>query len=151
MGSSGNAEYMGRADMSASSDVVWGIIRKNSSFLVKRNFLELSSEPGNLMNKNSFKYSGLANAEAVDIQDNEKGITFSRKNKKNANQPKRNNVSVDLKKDFRKVAKTVRSHYIIALHHQIRVTFHVPAQIMKKTEGCNYRKDLKKPALARWY
>merc|ERR1712094_102803 len=119
---------MGRADMSASSDVVWGIIRKNSSFLVKR-FLELSSEPGNLMNKNSFKYSGLANAEAVDIQDNEKGITFSRKNKKNANQPKRNNVSVDLKKDFRKVAKT----------------------IMKKTEGCNYRKDLKKPALARWY
>merc|ERR1712146_331717 len=119
---------MGRADMSASSDVVWGIIRKNSSFLVKRNFLELSSEPGNLMNKNSFKYSGLANAEAVDIQDNEKGITFSRKNKKNANQPKRNNVSVDLKKDFRKVAKT----------------------IMKKTEGCNYRKDLKKPALARW-
>merc|ERR1712070_129902 len=93
---------MGRADMSASSDVVWGIIRKNSSFLVKRNFLELSSEPGNLMNKNSFKYSGLANAEAVDIQDNEKGITFSRK-------------------------------------------------IMKKTEGCNYRKDLKKPALARWY
>merc|ERR1712110_1340502 len=109
---------MGRADMSASSDVVWGIIRKNSSFLVKRNFLELSSEPGNLMNKNSFKYSGLANAEAVDIQ-----------NKKNANQPKRNNVSVDLKKDFRKVAKT----------------------IMKNTEGCNYRKDLKKPALARWY
>merc|ERR1712072_1586443 len=117
-----------RADMSASSDVVWGIIRKNSSFLVKRNFLELSSEPGNLMNNNSFKYSGLANAEAVDIQGNEKGITFSRKNK-NANQPKRNNVSVDLKKDFRKVAKT----------------------IMKKTEGCNYRKDLKKPALARWY
>merc|ERR1712146_62954 len=39
------------------------------------------------------------------------------------------NVSVDLKKDFRKVAK----------------------RIMKKTEGCNYRKDLKKPALARWY
>merc|ERR1712134_63205 len=72
---------MGRADMAASSDVVWGIIRKNSSFLVKRNFLELSSEPGNLMNKNSFKFSGLANAEAVDIQDNEKGITFSTKNK----------------------------------------------------------------------
>merc|ERR1711890_167304 len=91
---------MGRADMSASSDVVWGVIRKNSSFLVKRNFLELSSEPGNLMNKNSFKYSGLANAEVVDIQDDEKGITFSRKNKKNANQPARNFVKQQLKKDF---------------------------------------------------
>merc|ERR1711908_172717 len=123
------AETWGRADMSASSDVVLGIIRKNSSFLVKRNFLELSSEPGNLMNKNSFKYSGLANLEAVDIQANTKGITFSRKNKKNTHAPARNMVSVDLKKDFRKVAKTV----------------------MNKTEGANYRKDLTKPALARWY
>merc|ERR1712054_394016 len=120
---------MGRADMSASSDVVWGIIRKNSSFLVKRNMLQLSSEPGNLMNKNSFKYSGLANLETVDIQDNEKGITFSRKNKKNAHQPKRNVVSTDLKKDFRKVAKTIKN----------------------KTEGAHYRMDLSKPALARWY
>merc|ERR1711988_1954551 len=119
---------MGRADMSASSDVVWGIIRKNSSFLVKRNLLELSSEPGNLMNKNSFKYSGLANAETVDVADNTKGITFSRKNKKNAAQPSRNVVAVDLKKDFRKVAQTIKN----------------------KTEGANYRKDLSKPALARW-
>merc|ERR1711998_358138 len=72
---------------------------------------------------------GLANLEAVDIQANTKGITFSRKNKKNAHVPARNMVSVDLKKDFRKVAKTV----------------------MNKTEGANYRKDLTKPALARWY
>merc|ERR1712224_291513 len=120
---------MGRADMSASSDVVWGIIRKNSSFLVKRNFLELSSEPGNLMNKNSFKYSGLANDEALDVQDNTKGISFSKKNSKNRSQPKRNLVTVDLKKGFRQVAQTIKN----------------------KTEGANYRKDLTKPALARWY
>merc|ERR1712118_237141 len=112
-------------DMSASSDLLWALTKKQNAFLVKRNRLQLSSEPGNLMNKNSFKYSGLANAEVVDIQDDEKGITFSRKNKKNANQPARNFVKQQLKKDFRKVAKT----------------------ISKKTEGCNYRKDLKKPAL----
>merc|ERR1711907_817317 len=87
--------------------------------------LELSSEPGNLMNKNSFKYSGLANLETVDVADNTKGITFSRKNKKNAAQPSRNVVAVDLKKDFRKVAQTIKN----------------------KTEGANYRKDLSKPAL----
>merc|ERR1712017_16209 len=90
-------------DMSASSDLLWALTKKQNAFLVKRNRLQLSSEPGNLMNKNSFKYSGLANLETVDVADNTKGITFSRKNKKNM------------------------------------------------TEGANYRKDLSKPALARWY
>merc|ERR1712167_554125 len=99
--------------MSASSDLVWQIIRKNNSFLVKRNMLELSSEPNNLMNKNSFKYSGIANTEAVGIEDEGKGVTFTKKNPKRQRQPARNVVSVELKKDF--------------------------------------RKDLTKPALARWY
>merc|ERR1712080_362240 len=115
--------------MSASSDLLWQITRKNSCFLVKRNGLEMSSEPGNLMNKNSFKYSGIANLETVDVQDNEKGITFSRKNKKNASKPSRNVVSQPLKKGMRAVSAT----------------------IIKKTAGANYRKDLKDVALARWY
>merc|ERR1712094_931 len=88
-----------------SSDLLWQITRNNSSFLVKRNGLELTSEPGNLMNKNSFKFSGIANLETVDVADNEKGITFSRKNKANTSKPARNVVSMDLKKDLRKVSK----------------------------------------------
>merc|ERR1712193_570010 len=116
-------------DMSASSDLLWALTKKTNRFLVKRNGLELSSEPGNIMSKNSFKFSGLANLETVDIADNTKGITFSRKNKKNSANPARNVVSVDLKKDFRKVAQSIKN----------------------KTEGANYRKDLSKPALARWY
>merc|ERR1712005_33264 len=111
----------------ASSDLLWQITRNNSSFLVKRNGLELSSEPGNLMNKNSFKFSGIANLETVDVADNEKGITFSRKNKANTSKPARNVVSMDLKKDLRKVSK-----------------------IINKTAGANYRKDLSNAALARW-
>merc|ERR1711939_299622 len=91
----------------ASSDLLWQITRNNSSFLVKRNGLQLSSEPGNLMNKNSFKFSGIANLETVDVADNEKGITFSRKNKANTSKPARNVVSMDLKKDLRKVSKTI--------------------------------------------
>merc|ERR1711998_70390 len=116
-------------DMSASSDLLWALTKKNNAFLCKRNGLQLSSEPGNLMNKNSFKYSGLANLDAVDIQDNTKGITLSKKNKKESHAPKRTMVAVDLKKGFRAVANT----------------------ITKKTEGSYYRKDLKGPALARWY
>merc|ERR1712070_136759 len=98
--------------------------------MVKRNGVQLTSKPNNLMNKHSFKYSGLANLEAVGIEEGAtKGITPSTKKKKNAMNPKRNIVAVDLKKDFRKVAQTIRN----------------------KTEGKFYRKDLSKAALARWY
>merc|ERR1711871_1539474 len=111
----------GKINMSASSDLLWALTKKQNAFLVKRNGLQLTSEPNNLMNKHSFKYSGLANLEAVGIED--------LKNKKNSSNPKRNVVSVDLKKGFRKVA----------------------ASIKNKTEGKYYRKDLSGAALARWY
>merc|ERR1711908_132177 len=119
----------GKINMSASSDLLWALTKKQNAFLVKRNGLQLTSEPNNLMNKHSFKYSGLANLETVGIEDNTRGITLKLKNKKNAANPKRNVLSVDLKKDFRKVAQTIKN----------------------KTEGKFYRKDLSKPALARWY
>merc|ERR1712094_149549 len=105
------------------------ITRNNSSFLVKRNGLQMSAEPNNLVGKNSFKFSGIANANAVGITEEAKGITFSKKNSKRQRQPARNNVSVELKSGFRKVARSIKA----------------------ATEGCNYRKDLTKPALARWY
>merc|ERR1711966_462585 len=123
MGSTGNI------NMSASSDLLWALTKKQNAFLVKRNGLQLTSEPNNLMNKHSFKYSGLANVEAVGIEDNTRGITLKMKNKKNASTPKRNIVSVDLKKDFRRVAATIKT----------------------KTEGKFYRRDLSGAALARWY
>merc|ERR1739841_371401 len=119
---------MGSAEM-ASSDLLWALTRKTNAFLVKRNGLQLTSEPNNLMGKHCFKYSGLANEEAVGVEECPRGITLKKKNKKNAMAPKRNVVSIDLKKDFRKVAQTIKN----------------------KTEGKFYRKDLSKPALARWY
>jgi len=113
----------------ASSDLLWALTKKQNAFLVKRNGLQLTSEPNNVMGVNSFKYSGLANAETVGVEDNTRGITLKLKNKKNAMNPKRNIVKSDLKKDFRKVAQTIKN----------------------KTEGKFYRKDLTAPALARWY
>merc|ERR1712006_60188 len=106
----------------ASSDLLWALTRKTNSFMVKRNGLYLSSEPNNVMNKHSFKYSGIASNEAVGIEENEsgKGITLKLKNVKNGSAPK---------KDFRKVAASIKA----------------------RTEGKFYRKDLSKPALARWY
>ena len=56
-----------------SQTLIWHLIRDNNSFLVKRErtsrrgAVQFSSEPGNLLNAHSFKYSGLANNRAVDI------------------------------------------------------------------------------------
>merc|ERR1711918_44622 len=97
-----------------------GTHKEEQCFFGEAQWPAASSEPGNIMNKNSFKYSGLANLESVDVQDNTKGISFSRKNKATGSKPKRNLVTVDLKKGFRQVAQTIKS----------------------KTEGANYRKDL---------
>merc|ERR1711862_278853 len=119
---------MGSAEM-ASSDLLWALTRKTNAFLVKRNGLQLTSEPNNLMGKHCFKYSGLANEEAVGMEECPRGITLKKKNKKNAMQPKRAVRSTDLKKDFRKVAQTIKN----------------------STEGSYYRKDLSKAALGRWY
>ncbi|CEI88670.1 Putative Ribosomal protein L28e [Rhizopus microsporus] len=47
-----------------SAELVWAIVKNNNSFLVKRDNAQFSSEPGNLTNLNSFKYSGIANYKA---------------------------------------------------------------------------------------
>ncbi|KAG0352364.1 60S ribosomal protein L28, partial [Podila minutissima] len=51
-----------------SADLTWLLIKNNNSFLVKRSGVQFSAEAGNLLNKNSFKYSGLANNKTVGIE-----------------------------------------------------------------------------------
>merc|ERR1712216_302894 len=98
-------------NMSASPDLLWALTRKTNAFLVKRNGLQLSSDPNNIMGKHCFKFSGLANAEVVGVQetDAQRGITLTKKIKKNGQNPKKNIVAVDLKKGMRHVAKSVLS------------------------------------------
>ena len=60
-----------------SSELLWGIVKDNSSFLVKRRQTgrcvsgnkgpQFTTEPGNVAGINSYKYSGLANAKAVGL------------------------------------------------------------------------------------
>jgi large subunit ribosomal protein L28e len=65
--------------------LVWELVKNNNAFLVKRNrtsrdgAVQFSSEPGNLLNVNSFKYSGLANSKAVDVSVKDKAITLKLK------------------------------------------------------------------------
>eukprot|EP00274_Cyanoptyche_gloeocystis_P004530 CAMPEP_0196652894 /NCGR_PEP_ID=MMETSP1086-20130531/2353_1 /TAXON_ID=77921 /ORGANISM="Cyanoptyche gloeocystis , Strain SAG4.97" /LENGTH=137 /DNA_ID=CAMNT_0041983721 /DNA_START=50 /DNA_END=463 /DNA_ORIENTATION=- len=111
-----------------SSELVWSIIRNNSSYLVKRDGLQFSREPGNLMNINSFKYSGLANKKAIGVSAGEGGVVLSLKAKgSRARKPAKANTKILLKKDFRRNAKV----------------------IIANTDGNHYRADLKAAALAR--
>merc|ERR1711881_483635 len=62
-----------------SQQVVWSIVRQNHAFLVKSRKsggVQFSKHPGNLKNKNTLKYSGIANNNAVSIQADGKGVAL---------------------------------------------------------------------------
>merc|ERR1712113_313820 len=56
-----------------SQAVVWSIVRQNHAYLKKskkNGGVQFSSHPANLKNKNTLKYSGIANSKTVSIQAN---------------------------------------------------------------------------------
>merc|ERR1712100_800956 len=61
-----------------SSELTWQLIRKHNCFIRRRNGVTFSAEPNNLTNKHAFKWSGLANPDAV-------GVDFNRMNKETSN------------------------------------------------------------------
>ena len=65
-----------------SSELTWELIRNNNSFLVKRNGFTFSREAGNLVNKHSYKYSGLAQSKVIKIGLTEGGVSVSRRSTK---------------------------------------------------------------------
>src|SRR5690554_3781906 len=110
--------------------VSWALLQKNHSFLVKSNGVTLTTEPGNVTNIHSSRFSGLANKRAVDIQraGKDAGVVLALKSRKvsKRRQPANEWNKVTTKKAFRKTSKTIKN----------------------QLEG--YRSDLVKPALARW-
>ncbi|KIM31687.1 hypothetical protein M408DRAFT_327150 [Serendipita vermifera MAFF 305830] len=115
-----------------STDLQWLLLRKNNSFMVKRGTGPVfSSEPGNLMNLHSHKYSGLANAKTIHIAPNKTGG--------------------GLKVSSRKPTAHPHQHATGAHHYGIR-----PGSGPRRSYGIvagqsrrNYRPDLRKAALAR--
>ncbi|KAI0640213.1 ribosomal protein L28e [Trametes polyzona] len=66
-----------------SSDLQWLLLRKNSSYIVKRvpEGPVFSKEPGNLTNIHSWKYSGLANEKTITVKESESGIQIAYRKK----------------------------------------------------------------------
>ncbi|CAO1945705.1 unnamed protein product [Urochloa humidicola] len=115
--------------------LVWEIVRKNNSFLIKQfgngnAKVQFSKEPNNLYNVHSYKFSGLANKKTVSVQPasgKEMAVVLSTSKTKKQNKPASLSHKSVMRKDFRKMAKSV------------------------KNQVCDnyYRPDLTKPALAR--
>ena len=94
-----------------SSELTWQLIRQHNCFIVRRDGATFTTEPNNLTNKHSFKYSGLANKSAVGVDFNRdangnivRGCVLSKKSRKCANrsQPRNTWNNTTLKsRDFR--------------------------------------------------
>ncbi len=122
-----------------SDTLVWHLIRDNNSFLHKvgrtsrAGAVQFSAEKGNLLNVNTFKYSGLANSKAIDISTatSEKGkhrVVLTTKNAKKSSKP----------------AKAART--TLLLSHKAKALKVLAATATSKF----YRRDLASAAAARF-
>ncbi|CAK8579265.1 unnamed protein product [Lathyrus sativus] len=114
--------------------LVWEIVKRNNSFLVKEfgnntQSVQFSREPNNLYNLNSFKYSGLANKKTVTIQPagKDQSVLLATTKPRKQNKPSALLHKSVMKKEFRRMAKAVQN--------QVADNY--------------YKPDLKKVALAR--
>lgn len=133
-----------------SEALVWHLIRGNNAFLVKRGrtrrdgAVQFSKEPGNLLQVNSFKYSGIANARTVDIS--EVKVQGADKKAKPACRV------VMTKKNYKKGAsKPAKSNTRIPLKSQVKYSTKVITSLTAAAKNSvAYRADLTKSAIARY-
>uniref|UniRef100_A0A182NMC5 Large ribosomal subunit protein eL28 n=1 Tax=Anopheles dirus TaxID=7168 RepID=A0A182NMC5_9DIPT len=113
-----------------SSHLSWMIVRDHHAYLMKQKNIRkpFSTEPGNLTNLSSYRYSGLVHAKTITITPAEKkGINFSYTRAKKANKPSQALVKVTLKEGPRRTLKKI-------------------SNTMKNSK---YRSDLRQAALRR--
>ncbi|GMY36237.1 60S ribosomal protein L28-2 [Fagus crenata] len=114
--------------------LIWEIVKKNNSFLVKEfgrgnAKVQFSKESNNLYNLNSFKHSGLANKKTVTIQPGGKdlSVVLGTTKTKKQNKPAALVHKSVMRKEFPRMAKAV----------------------VNQVSDNYYRPDLKKAALSR--
>jgi len=107
----------------ASPALQWAIIRKHHSHMISHDGYTFSSEPNNLLNRHSFKFSGLVNPHQIGVhQRQDKSIHLSKKrmHKDTLSHPLKSTLTIPLRRHIRDRrlmaghtigAQTVRSHY----------------------------------------
>ncbi|KAK0167476.1 hypothetical protein PV327_004871 [Microctonus hyperodae] len=114
-----------------SSHLNWMIIRNNNAFLLKKRNISkpFSTEPNNLTNLSSYRYSGLVHKKTVSIIDtpDKKGFTVVVKKAKSVNKPAKATIQRTMKAGARR-------------------SLHKLKTLLLSTK---YRRDLNKAALRR--
>ena len=114
-----------------SSDIAWAVTRNNSAFLLKKRGVAkpFSTDPLNVTNQHSQRYTGLVNTKAIGITagPENKGFTVTIKKSKKAHRPGNGKTTVHMKAGARR-----------SLHK-------LKALIVKQ----RYRKDLGQAAIRR--
>ncbi|KAJ1608162.1 60S ribosomal protein L28 [Cryptosporidium canis] len=100
-----------------STELLWQCVKKNSSFIKKSNGFTFTSEPFNIMNMNTLKYSGLAARKSIgmDLVPSSSGklVKNAKIMKKNSGSstvrcPKKFISKVNLSNDFKQAKKTIK-------------------------------------------
>lgn len=97
--------------------LVWELVKKNSSFIKKKNghtkrsgTVSFSVEKGNVKSINQLKYSGLANSKAIDVVctgDNRAQLLVKTASK-SGKSPAKSYAKINVNKDFRRSEKVVK-------------------------------------------
>jgi hypothetical protein len=123
--------------------LVWHLIRDNNSFLVKRGrsnragSVQFSAEPGNLLNVNTFKHSGLANNNTVHIP------VVGKKDKQNTSENIRSRLVDEVERRKKEIEETQR---LRALKMKSMFTIILA---LKRYQLPKYRKKVYKRSLLR--
>jgi len=119
-----------------SPDLIWALTRNSNRHLVKRDGLQFSSDPFNVMNTNSFKFSGLANRRAVAVQVDKKS----------------NKINVSFKRSRTDARRhPVRSAFLSTLKtHKASRKCRAGRTIRTLTDKSFYRADLTRAVLRRY-
>jgi large subunit ribosomal protein L28e len=95
-----------------SSALVWELVKRNSSFLVRRDGKTFSREPGNVMNVNRKRFSGLANSKAINVHLVKKNLQLGLKKRSSKNKVAKSWQEFKIgkgKEIFQKIRKVIRN------------------------------------------
>ncbi|XP_058462298.1 large ribosomal subunit protein eL28 [Malaya genurostris] len=95
----------------SSSHLNWLIIRDHNAFLLKRRNIKkaFSTEPNNLTNQSTYRYSGLVHKKSLGIVPADKGISVVYKRPKRHTKPAKATVKVTLKHRSRRTLKKLKN------------------------------------------
>ena len=97
--------------VAVSEEVIWGCVKGNNAFLHKAkqggNKVQFSSEPNNLYNLNTFKFSGLANAKSVGIASGADGAVVTKSRPNNSSKPSAGVNKYTTKRNARKAMASI--------------------------------------------